>query len=290
MRLRHALFAAALAALALPSPALAHEGGEESVCQWALLPVLTSDPPLEYLAGESSTWTFPLTDYYDTVNDTTVDAFDPLKVWSWRVLQDAGVWKIHMDLDAYSRDWGFGAVSGAISGGAIWTVSRVQACEAPLEDIEADVRQEFRASASLNADEVCEVMGRLQFWAGIPSTVNPPSIVHSDAAGGVSIDDDHSSSSSTVQVQAFGITLTLKASTGGSETQIVKDFDIGKGGKTPLQLHTATDCAFKLDLDMLDVAVGDIDNIYWHAIVDATCDGMCGRTMRVLNHNTFPAP
>ncbi len=250
-----------------------------SSCDWRVSQVTNINPVAIVRHGQSSMWTgVLLSDWVDPVTGTKYKAgFAPEWIWSYYL--DASAWIINVHGVAMSADYGFSSLSNSIVGSGAWRITREASCINPKEDIEVTMSHGFHANAFLCTDEKMEVLGQLKFWMVQTKSNRHPGAVFSQAAGGVSLDDDYSSSTSNVSVTLGGAKFSVPAGTGGSnsKTDDPHSMDVGNRGTSIEHYYTFTQASLTMDLDTWDKCEGKIHKTMWNVRIQCTCDGHCKR-------------
>jgi hypothetical protein len=249
--MRIALFALLLCALAA-APARA-DG-----CVWTVLSNIT--PPDEKNDNDSgSSWQ---------------------SFWTWQYVVHADHYYIFGQMTAYAYRCTTN-LSTSATGNATFTVSRIFACCRPIEDIEADARNEFTARAEISDDTFAQARGSQRIHA-------PKMGLDCHALGGVeataSGHGDGTSGTLTYPLFPHGPSMVIHWSKGGSIEQAFQASDSKTGGSTPETFV----CQTNLDLSMSvgwwnDYGLAKIMNSKSELKAYGTCDGCCAKVVLVIN-------
>ncbi len=249
--MRLTLFALLLCALAA-APARAES------CAWSVVPNI-SPPDVKHDIDSGSSWP---------------------SFWSWQYVVRADHYSIFGTMTAYAYRCTTN-LSVSATGNGTFTVNRILACCRPIEDIEADARNEFTARAEINDDAFSQARGSQRIRA-------PKMGLDCHACGGVEATSsghgDGTSGTITIPLYPHGPNMVIHWSKGGAITQAFQASDSKTGGRTPETFF----CQTNLDLSTSvgwwdDSGLAKIDNSKSELKVYGTCDGCCGLHAIVIN-------
>lgn len=203
--------------------------------------------------------------------------------WAWQYVVHADHYCIFGQMTAYVyRCTTNLAVSG--TGNATFTVARVLACRRPVEDIEADGRNEFTARAEINDDSYARARGSQRIQA-------PKMGFDCHAIGGVEATasglGEGTSGTVTIPLYPHGPNMVIHWSKGGAIEQAFQGSDSNVGGSTPETFF----CQTNLDLATSvgwweDSGLAKITNSKSELHVYGTCDGYCAACELVISNST----
>jgi hypothetical protein len=180
---------------------------------------------------------------------------------------------IYGDMNAYTYR-ATTNLSAAASGNATFTITRIIACHAPVEDIEGVARNEFTARASINDDTYAQAYGSQRIKAEKMS-------LECHACGGVEATSsghgDGNSGTFTIQAYPGGPSMVIHWSKGGALEKAFQDSDGGTGGSTPETIVCQTSLSLSVSVGWWnDAGQAQIKNSKSELKVWGTCDGYCG--------------
>ncbi len=202
--------------------------------------------------------------------------------WAWQYVIHADHYSIggQMSAYAYRCTTNLGA---AASGNATFTVTRCIACCHPVEDIEADGRNEFTARAELNDDSFARARGSQRIRA-------PKMGFDCHAIGGVEATasglGEGTSGTVTIPLYPHGPNMVIHWSKGGAIEQVFQANDAKAGGRTPEVFFCQTSIDLALSVGWWDDSgVALIKNSRSELNVYGTCDGCCNIIIPVIKHS-----
>ena len=200
--------------------------------------------------------------------------------WAWQYVVRADHYSIGGAMTAYAYHCTTN-LTVAATGNATFTVTRIIACCHPVEDIEADARNEFTARAEIDDDSFAQARGSQRIHA-------PKMGLDCHACGGVEATSsghgDGTSGTLTIPLYPGGPSMVIHWSTGGAIEQAFQGSDSGTGGRSPETFC----CQTKLDLSTSvgwwdDSGLAKIKKSRSELKVWGTCDGCCGIQIPVIN-------
>jgi hypothetical protein len=247
-----------LAFLALLLCALAAAPVHASGCMWSVMPNI-SPPDEKNDLDSGSSW-----------NAT----------WAWQYVVRADHYSIVGQMSAYVYRCTTN-LAVAATGNATFTVSRIMACRYPVEDIEADGRNEFTARAEINDDSYARARGSERIHA-------PKMGFDCHAVGGVEATaaglGDGTSGTVTIPLYPGGPTMVIYWSKGGAIEQAFQGSDSGAGGSTPETFICQTSIDLAVSVGWWeDSGLAKVSNPKSELHVYGTCDGYCGACDLVIN-------
>jgi hypothetical protein len=230
--------------------------------------------------AESCSWTVaanisPPDEKNDLDSGSSWNAF-----WAWQYVVRADHYCIAGTMTAYAYHCTTN-LSVSATGNATFTVNRILACCRPIEDIEADARNEFTARAEINDDSFAQARGSQRIHA-------PRMNLDCHACGGVEATSsghgDGTSGTLTIPFYPQGPNMVIHWSKGGAIQQAFQASDSKTGGRTPEMFY----CQTNLDLSTSvgwwdDSGLATIRNSKSELKAYGTCDGCCGKVMLVIN-------
>jgi len=199
--------------------------------------------------------------------------------WSWQYVLHANHFVMYGDMTA-STHRATTNLGAAATGNATFTVMRIIACPAPLEDIEGVARNEFTARAMINDDTFAQAYGSQRIKA---SKMDLDCL----ACGGVEATSsghgDGDSGTLTVQAYNGGPNIVIHWSKGGTTEQAFQGSDGGTGGTSPETVTCQTNLSLSLSVGWWDdEGEAQIKNSKSELTVWGTCDGYCGIFIPVI--------
>jgi hypothetical protein len=193
--------------------------------------------------------------------------------WTWQYLLYADHFIIsgNMNANAYRCTTN---LSSAATGNGTLTVVRLVACRAPVEDIEAVARNEFKARAMIDDDSFSQAYGSQRIKASkIPLDCHACGGVESTSSG------HGSGNSGTFTIQAYpgGPSMVIHWSKGGVIEKAFQASDGGTGGRTPEVFACQTNLSLSVSVGWWnDAGEARIKDSKSELTVWGTCDGYCG--------------
>lgn len=202
-------------------------------------------------------------------------------LWAWQYVIRADHFSIFGNMSAYAYRCTTNLAVSA-SGNATFTIARIMACCHPVEDIEADGRNEFTARAVLNNDSYARARGTMRMNA-------PKMGFDSHALGGVEATSaglgSGTSGTVTIPLYPHGPNMVIHWSKGGAIEQVFKANDSKTGGRTPEVFFCTTSAELSLSVGWWDDSGESIlKNARSELKVYGTCDGCCRKLVLVIDH------
>ncbi len=203
--------------------------------------------------------------------------------WAWQYVVHADHYTIGGSMTAYAYRCTTN-LAVAATGNASFTVTRVMNCIRPIEDIEADARNEFTARAEINDDAFSQARGSQRIHA-------PKMGLDCHSCGGVEATaSGHGGGASgtlTVPLYPQGPNMVIHWSKGGSIEQAFQDSDSKTGGSTPETFFCQTSMDLATSVGWWeDSGLAAIKNSRSELKVYGTCDGACGTIRIVIDDST----
>jgi hypothetical protein len=200
--------------------------------------------------------------------------------WAWQYVVYANHLQIFgtMSADAYRCTT---SLAASAAGNGTYTVRRVMPCLNPIEDIEADARNQFRARAELDDDSFARAQGSLRIKA---SRMSLDCHAHGGVECSASGHGDAPSGSVTVPLYPGGPSTTILWSRGGASEQVFQASDSGDGGKSPERITCQTNTSLSLSVGWFkDTGDARVDDSKAELKVYGTCDGYCSVVALVID-------
>jgi len=200
--------------------------------------------------------------------------------WAWQYVIHADHFSIGGSMTAYAYRCTTN-LAVAATGNATFTVDRVMSCCRPLEDIEADARNEFTARAEINDDTFSQARGNQRIHApkmGL-DCLSCGGVETSAAGHGGGV-----SGTLTIPLYPQGPNMVIHWSKGGAIEQAFQDSDSKKGGKSPETFVCQTSIDVSTSVGWFeDSGLAVIKNSKSELKVYGTCDGCCGAVLVVID-------
>jgi hypothetical protein len=157
-------------------------------------------------------------------------------------------------------------------------------CGNPVEDIEADARNEFTARAEIDDDTFSQARGSQRIHA-------PKMRLDCHSCGGVeataSGHGDGDSGTITVPLYPHGPNMVIHWSKGRAIEQAFQDSDSKTGGKSPETFICQTSIDLATSVGWFeDSGLATVKSSRSELRVYGTCDGRCGAIQLVINHSS----
>lgn len=200
--------------------------------------------------------------------------------WTWQYTLHADHYCISGIMSSYAYRCTTN-LSASATGNATFTVSRIIACWDPIEDIEANARNEFTARAEIDDDSFARAQGSMRIHA-------PKMGLDCHACGGVEATSsghgDGTTGTFTVPLYPAGPNMVIHWSKGGSIEQAFQASDSKTGGRSPESFVCQTNLDLAVSVGWYDDSgLAHIKGSKSELKVYGTCDGYCGVVVPVID-------